>query len=212
MNKSRVEKVAAVCTAISFIFLLIAFTTPNWLETDGKLEKPKFEQLGLWQICFKEFQDVRHWYDYEYRGCSWIFKEDSKIIYETTLPTFFRATQFFFTLCITFQLCGILLAILCSCYSRQQKKYNILMWCIGISFTVAATCGIVSVIIFGAKGDGRDWMPNWEHNDVGWSYALAVVGSFILLAGGVLFLIEARRFAKKKEKFLNDDSQFHSKS
>ncbi|CAB0039652.1 unnamed protein product, partial [Trichogramma brassicae] len=40
-------KVATVCTAISFIFLLIAFTTPNWLETDGKLEKPKFEQLDL---------------------------------------------------------------------------------------------------------------------------------------------------------------------
>lgn len=35
---------------------------------------------------------------------------------------------------------------------------------------------MIAVIIFGARGDGRDWMPNWEHNDMGWAYALAVLG------------------------------------
>lgn len=52
--------------------------------------------------------------------------------------------------------------------------------------------GLISVITFGARGDGRDWMPNWEHNDLGWAYALGVVGVLLLFPAGVLFLVEAR--------------------
>lgn len=48
------------------------------------------------------------------------------------------------------------------------------------------------MIIFGAYGDGRDWMPNWEHNDIGWAYALGTIGILLLFPAGVLFLIEAR--------------------
>lgn len=71
-------------------------------------------------------------------------------------------------------------------------------------------CGIIAVIIFGARGDSRYWMPNWEHNDISWSYALAVIGSFILIVSGVLFLIEGRRHRKKQEKILNEEQKTHT--
>lgn len=46
MGKSRTSKIAAAYTGVAFIFVVIAFTTPYWLETDGRLEKPKFIRLG----------------------------------------------------------------------------------------------------------------------------------------------------------------------
>jgi hypothetical protein len=35
----------------------------------------------------------------------------------------------------------------------------------------------VALIIFGALGDGRDFMPDWEHNYLSWSFGLAFVGA-----------------------------------
>lgn len=53
MGKTLTGKTAAVCTAVAFILVVIAFTTPNWLETDGKLENPKFVKIGeiIWMLC-----------------------------------------------------------------------------------------------------------------------------------------------------------------
>lgn len=48
------------------------------------------------------------------------------------------------------------------------------------------------MVIFGARGDGRDWMPNWEHNDLGWAYAFGCIGVNFLFPAGILFLVEAR--------------------
>lgn len=46
MGKTRNGKAAVICTAIAFLLIVIAFTTPNWLKTDGKLENPKFIKIG----------------------------------------------------------------------------------------------------------------------------------------------------------------------
>ena len=52
---------------------------------------------------------------------------------------------------------------------------QVLRW-IGADLMVAAVCGTVSLIIFGAQGDGRDFMPDWEQNYLSWSFGLAFVG------------------------------------
>lgn len=46
MGKTRTGKAAVICTAVAFVFIVIAFTTPNWLETDGKLDNPQFVKIG----------------------------------------------------------------------------------------------------------------------------------------------------------------------
>ncbi|XP_012272819.1 uncharacterized protein LOC105695645 [Orussus abietinus] len=209
MGKSKTGKVAVACTAVAFILVVIAFTTPNWLETDGKLENPRFIKIGLWQVCFQRFQDPRHLYDTRFSSCWWVFEEEYYIIHDILLPDFFVATQFFFTLCMTLLLVGGFLTILYTCCSRQHNKYQLLLWATGANLTLAGICGIISVIIFGAKGDGRDWMPNWEHNNIGWSYALAVIGSFTLVAAGILFLTEGKRFKKKQERILGEEHKTH---
>ena len=62
----------------------------------------------------------------------------------------------------------------------------------------------IAVIIFGIRGDDRDWMPDAEHNLLSWSFALAVVGCFCHWISGVLFLIESRilfrREAREKQR------------
>ncbi|KAK6644814.1 hypothetical protein RUM43_001087 [Polyplax serrata] len=63
--------------------------------------------------------------------------------------------------------------------------------------------GTIAVIIFGARGDGRDWMQNWEHNDISWAFAMAVMGVLFLYISGILFLVEGRvhRMKKKRNDF-----------
>ena len=46
MGKTLTGKIAISCTVLGFIFVVIAFTTPNWLETDGKFDSPKFQKIG----------------------------------------------------------------------------------------------------------------------------------------------------------------------
>ncbi|XP_008555950.1 transmembrane protein 182 [Microplitis demolitor] len=209
MGKSKTGKTAAAFTLVGFIFIIIAFTTPYWLQTDGKLKNPKFHNLGLWQVCFKNFEDTYHLYDTKFSGCWWVFEEEYYIIHKILLPGFFVTTQFFFTLSFTLMLVGSFLAALYMCCSRQHDKYLHLLWAMGTNLCLSGFCGIIAVIVFGMYGDGRDWMPNWEHNDIGWSFALGVVGSFANLAAGILFLIEGRRHRKRTEKILIDEPRAH---
>ena len=64
---------------------------------------------------------------------------------------------------------------------------------------ISAICGTIAVVIFGVYGDSRYWMPNWEHNDMGWSYAMAVVGVVFLYISGILFLVEGRVHRRKQQ-------------
>ena len=59
--------------------------------------------------------------------------------------------------------------------------------------------GMIAVIVFGALGDSRDWMPHWERNNLSWSFAFGVVGVIFQVTSGILFLVEARRFMKRRE-------------
>jgi hypothetical protein len=65
-------------------------------------------------------------------------------------------------------------------------------------FFSAAFSGTIAVITFGALGDSRDWMPDFEHNYLSWSFGLGVVGTFGLYVSSMLFYIEAKVQAKKQ--------------
>ena len=51
---------------------------------------------------------------------------------------------------------------------------------------------------FGAKGDNRDFMPDWENNYLSWAFALGCVGALFDYIAGVLFIVEARIIARKE--------------
>lgn len=91
---------------------------------------------------------------------------------------FFVATQFFFTLCFIGMLISIALTLMYLLCIDEYYRVKVLRW-IGADLMVAAVCGTVSLIIFGAQGDGRDFMPDWEQNYLSWSFGLAFVGEKI---------------------------------
>jgi hypothetical protein len=82
---------------------------------------------GLWQVCFKNFEEPHHWYDTKFTGCWWVFEEEYYIIHDFLLPGlkncvndlelvelknyiagFFVATQTLFTFCFTLLLICLL--------------------------------------------------------------------------------------------------------
>lgn len=127
-----------------------------------------------------------------------MFEEEYYIIHDLLLPGFFIATQFFFTLCLTLVLVAMFLTwMYCFC-SRHHDKYILLLLTVGTDLVLAGFFGLIAVLIFGANGDRRDWMPHWEHNDLSWSFALGVLGSLFLFPAGALFLVEARRARYRK--------------
>ncbi|XP_060518261.1 uncharacterized protein LOC132697028 [Cylas formicarius] len=196
--KTKTGICAISLTATAFLFVLLAFVTPYWLVNDGKITRPMFEKIGLWEVCFNQFEDFRHHYDYKFTGCWWVFEEEYYIIDDFLLPGFFIATQFFFTLCMTLVLIVAFLTwMYCFC-SRDHDKYLLLLLSNGANAVLAGFCGLIAVLIFGCNGDNRDWMPYWKNNDLGWSYGLACVGSLLLFPAGLLFLVEARRAKYRK--------------
>jgi ABC-type molybdate transport system permease subunit len=80
--------------------------------------------------------------------------------------------------------------------SAQTRITSLLIF----PFNLTAVSGTIAVIIFGAYGDGRDWMQNWEHNNIAWSYAFAVFGVLFLYISGILYLIEGRVHHKKRQR------------
>lgn len=79
MKKGKFNNVMLLACAtfgLSVICIIIAFTTPYWLVSDGLAPSEKFQRLGLWEACFTSFVDIYYRYDREFRGCKWIFDED----------------------------------------------------------------------------------------------------------------------------------------
>jgi len=63
----------------------------------------------------------------------------------------------------------------------------------------SAFLGSIAVIVFGAMGDSRAWMPDWQNNYLSWSFAFAVIGVFAEYVAGILFLVEARIQGKQRK-------------
>lgn len=67
---------AAIFTFVSSLIGIISFVTPYWLASDGRAPIRRFNNLGLWEVCFESFEDPSYRYDLVYRGCRWIFDKD----------------------------------------------------------------------------------------------------------------------------------------
>ncbi|KAF4526169.1 hypothetical protein B566_EDAN008206 [Ephemera danica] len=190
--KSKNGFIACVITFFCFLLIAIAFSTPCWLETDGELKDATFIRIGLWQVCFQNFEEPHHWYDTKLTGCWWVFEEEYYIIHDFLLPPFFVATQTFFTFCLTFLLFSLMLLFKYMVSSKGSPRLPKLLFILSALTGLSALCGSIACIIFGARGDGRDWMPNWEHNNISWSYALAVIGTLLLWVTTAQFFAEGR--------------------
>jgi hypothetical protein len=52
-RKSNTGLVATAFAALAFLCIFIAFVSPYWLETDGKLKDPKFLNIGEFLLLLR---------------------------------------------------------------------------------------------------------------------------------------------------------------
>jgi len=203
MPKSRTTagKLGLFTFLTTFVCITVAFWTNFWLENWSKYYGDQFDKLGLWVHCFRSLPDPHdELHTRYYTGCRWVFDPFTAGYSEMRdflAPPFFIAVQTFFT--FTFML--ILLAFIGTtmyvvCFTHEHQVG--LLRALSVELTLAGICGTLSVIIFGALGDSRNWMPDFEHNFLSWSFGLAVVGSFGCYLTAALFYVEAKVQAKKQ--------------
>ena len=56
----------------------------------------------------------------------------------------------------------------------------------------AVVFGFISVLVFAVLGDGRDWMPHWDHNYLSWAFAIGgirLITQALSCVHGDLFII-----------------------
>uniref|UniRef100_T1J6A5 Claudin n=1 Tax=Strigamia maritima TaxID=126957 RepID=T1J6A5_STRMM len=206
------KKWGYMSTIVATLFVIIGYSTPYWLVSDLNIPKIRYYNLGLWNVCLNNFRDPLYLYDMVFNGCRYIPIEDLWFIRDQILePAFFIAVQVLFTFCLICVLIACALVIMYSmCCTPENYK---MLYGISLDLLIAATFGTMAVIIFGARGDGRDWMPDPDHNYLSWSFALAVIGVYFLWVGSLLFFIEGRRTRKqeKSQQHINYGMSTHSK-
>ncbi|CAL1271262.1 unnamed protein product [Larinioides sclopetarius] len=204
MNSGKfypVMVLACAALGVSALCIIIAFTTPYWLVSDGLAPVEKFQKLGLWEACFKHFVDINYRYDREFHGCKWIFDEDYNFIQNFLTPPFFVAVQVLFTLGLVCLILACLVLMVFTLCLLSDKEVFILKLLGGLALA-SGLLSTVAVITFGANGDERNWMPDPDHNHLSWSFGLAIVGAVTELGAGVLFLIESH-LAQRRNKDRN---------
>jgi len=200
-ERTLTGKFAIGTFVIVAVFITLAFCTPNWIEGDPRIYGTKVERVGLWVHCFRSLPD-HHDLDNQrfFAGCRWIFNpftEGYDRIRNFLTPPFFQATQFFFTLCFVGMLIAIVFIVMYLLCINEYYRVSVLRWT-GIDLIVSGAVGTIALIIFGVKGDGRDFMPDWENNYLSWSFGLGFVGVVFQYVSGILFLVEARIIQRKE--------------
>lgn len=186
---------------LSATFMVVAFVTPNWIEADKRFYGTQVERVGLWVHCFRsipDHNDLNH--QRYYAGCRWLFDpftEGYDQIRRYLAPPFFVATQFFYTISFIAMLIAVIFVVMYMLCVDEYYRVNVLKWT-GIDLIIGGAFGTIALIIFGVYGDGRDFMPDWEHNYLSWSFGLAFVGAVFNYVSGVLFIVEARIIRRKE--------------
>jgi len=187
---NNVMLLACATLGVSVICIVIAFTTPYWLVSDGLAPVEKFQRLGLWEACFKGFVDIYYRYDREFQGCKWIFDEDYNFIQSFLSPPFFVAVQVLFTLgLVSLILACLVLMVFTMCL--VSDKDVLILKLLASLVLVAGVFSSIAVITFGALGDERNWMPDPDHNNLSWSFAFGVIGALLELGSGTLFVVQS---------------------
>ncbi|EEC20444.1 conserved hypothetical protein [Ixodes scapularis] len=191
------RKAGYAFAALSLVLVFIAFATPYWLASDPRIYSAQLLRLGLWEACFRSFSNPNDLnMEKFYVGCRWVLTYEYNTLRDFIETPFFVAVQVFFTIGFTVLLlaCVVLLAMhICLPAARAFQMLKVV-----IALLIAsAVCNTIAVIVFGARGDGRDWMPDPDHNYLSWSFALGVIGAFCTYVAAVLFGVDSRRMAKK---------------
>jgi len=193
MDTSKLLKLALSVLLLASLLIAICFFSDYWLQSfpSESLPNPKFLNLGLWGACMNGYFDQGHQYEITFHGCKHILLEEYDIIRSELSPPWFVAVQFMYTLSLIGLLITLALTAMFLFCMEDYYRVKVLRW-IGLALVTSAVLGTIAIIIFWARANGRDFMPDWKHNYLSWSFALGCVGGVLQYIAAILFLVEAR--------------------
>ncbi|XP_022308772.1 uncharacterized protein LOC111114657 [Crassostrea virginica] len=187
--------------AVGFLFNIIAFSTPNWLEADDRYKLTNgFVKLGLWEACFNHWTYFNDYNGKIYDGCWWIYSYEYKPIFHWINPSWFLSIQVMMTLTM---LSEIILLVLIAMFICKSKDGFWKLMSVGVG---AIVCGMVTgicILVFGTMSVvNRQWIQNPDKNYLSFSFGLMVMSGFLVLFGGFCAIFSATqyRFDRKKSQ------------
>lgn len=93
--------VGALLSYVAALFLMMSFCSPYWIESYEE-SFSSFQNMGLWQYCFKDFSFPNYQFPRLFTGCHHIFSHEYYVIREYLLPGWLIVVQTFVTLAFIF--------------------------------------------------------------------------------------------------------------
>ncbi|XP_076437556.1 uncharacterized protein LOC143276793 [Babylonia areolata] len=206
MGLTRTKRLVTICglvfTCLAFVCMVIAFSTPHWLERfPHKRNTRVFVRMGLWEACFNDWTYYKDYLGKKYDGCWWIFHFEYRPVWPWLNPPWFLAIQIMITLALMLHMVTIAFNtcyFLGCCPPHKERNY------VGASSAmnfVAATFITISVTMFGIKADvDRQWLPSPDSNFLSWSFGFCVLSGFFSIFAGMCLLADSLRLRSDSQR------------
>ncbi|RWS25553.1 hypothetical protein B4U80_02775 [Leptotrombidium deliense] len=138
-EKSKISRqltIGSLVCLLSWILLIIAFSSPYWLSS-YKYTYSSFVRLGLWDFCFRDFRHPYFQYDDKFDGCHWIYSSKYHNIRDWLQPPWFIFVQAMMVIALIFSLLTLIVIafVLMLFFIRYQ------FIAIGIAFILEVLAG-----------------------------------------------------------------------
>ncbi|KAH3753009.1 uncharacterized protein LOC127848275 [Dreissena polymorpha] len=186
---------------LSIMMIVLAFATPYWIQPEpGHVISTQLQKLGLWEICFQGYNDIRDGLGRVYNGCYWVFAREYDVIRKYLIPSWFATAQALETLNLVLGLLCVLfgLLVLIRCLSSSAQKYTVLSLAVG--YLVIGVLSAILCTFFGINaGTDRSWLKQPQFRHLAWSFYVAVIGGIIAFFASMCYVVYYMKIRKGGE-------------
>lgn len=193
---------AGISSFIGFVFLVMSFSSPYWLQSWADTQSP-FKNMGLWEFCFDNYRFPYFQFDKLWHGCHATYGDEFRLIREWMSPWWLIIVQMFSIVAFVVATIGQLLMVALILriplawilqFEVQLVRGNFLCNCIAAIFL------FLCVTIFGGCCWNRDWLMYPNYNYPSWSYGLACFSILIHCWAAYLMFLEGKLAKEKKDQ------------
>ncbi|KAJ8916187.1 hypothetical protein NQ315_016326 [Exocentrus adspersus] len=201
----------AMLTYIAGMFLIISFCSPYWVKSFEETFSD-FQNMGLWEYCFKDFRYPNYQFDHLFDGCHHVFSQEYYVIREWLLPPWLMAVQAFVTMSflLSFGSQVIMAMQLCRWPLEFVLRYEWILSAVDfICVTTTTVFMFFAVAIFGGSHTRRDWLMYPNFNFLSWAYGMACLSFFFHAFAAYCLYKEAKFSYERRRESKNLIMQMH---
>lgn len=186
------------CSIFALACMCVSFASPYWMQT-YPLSFNTFQNMGLWEICMKDYMHHKDDSQTIYNGCWWVFDREEKFekLKEWLLPPWFITCQVMVTMNLICQFATIAIIAMiflhfCPIINHEYHQSYAMFAASGLCFFITILTVIVG-IMYGVFCGDRQWMPRPDLNFISWGYGFLIIQGIITTGAGVCYFLEAQK-------------------